>query len=49
MTRFLFSFVIGMFSKHDIYVILKKSKDVEVDSGIFQELRDVMYMSINHG
>jgi hypothetical protein len=28
---------------------IEKIKDVEVDSGIIQELHDVMYMSINHG
>jgi hypothetical protein len=27
----------------------KKIKDVEVWGGIFQDLHDVMYMSINHG
>jgi hypothetical protein len=27
----------------------KKIKDVEVQDGIFQNFRDVMYMSINHG
>jgi hypothetical protein len=27
----------------------KKIKDVEVRGGIFQNLHDVMYMSINHG
>ncbi len=26
-----------------------KSKDVEVQGGILQDLHDVMYMSINHG
>jgi len=26
----------------------EKIKDVEVQSGIFQDLHDVMYMSINH-
>jgi hypothetical protein len=27
----------------------EKIKDVEVQAGIFQDLYDVMYMSINHG
>jgi hypothetical protein len=35
-----------MFSKYGIYVVLKKSK---MWGGIFQDLHDVMYMSINHG
>jgi hypothetical protein len=48
-TRFLSTFVVGMFSKHGVYVILKKSKIVEVRGGILQDLHDVMYMSINHG
>jgi hypothetical protein len=28
---------------------IEKIKDVEVWGGIFQDLHDVMYMSINHG
>ncbi len=48
-TRFPSTFVVGMFSKHGIYVVLKKIKDVEVQGGIFQDLHDVMHMSINHG
>jgi hypothetical protein len=48
-TRFPSTFVVGMFSKHGTYLVLKKSKDVEVWGGIFQDLHDVMYMSINHG
>jgi hypothetical protein len=28
---------------------IEKIKDVEVRGGLFQDLRDVMYMSINHG
>jgi len=36
-----------MFSKHDAYVFLKKSKMWKC-GGIFQD-HDVMYMSINHG
>jgi hypothetical protein len=35
-----------MFSKHGVYVVLKKSK---MWSGIFQDVHDVMYMSINCG
>ncbi len=38
-----------MFSKHNIYMVFKKIKDVKVRGGIFQDLHDVMYMSINHG
>jgi hypothetical protein len=47
-TRFPSTFVVGMFSKHGIYVVLKKS-NVEVWGGILQDLHDVMYVSINHG
>jgi hypothetical protein len=38
-----------MFSKHNVYMVLKKIKDMEVQGGIFQNFHDVMYMSINHG
>jgi len=48
-TRFPSTFVVGMFSKHGEYVVLKKIKDVEVWCGILQDLHNVMYMSINHG
>ncbi len=45
-TRFPSTFVVSMFSKHGVYVVLKKSK---MWSGIFQDVHDVMYMSINCG
>jgi hypothetical protein len=46
-TRFASTFVVGMFSKHGTYVILKKSKmwKCEVESS----KTFMMYMSINHG
>jgi hypothetical protein len=47
-TRFPSTFVVGKFSKHGAYMVLKKLK-IEVQGGIFQELHDVMYMYINHG
>jgi len=47
-TRFPSSFVVGMFSKHGIYVVPKKSKMWRW-GGILKDLRDAMYMSINHG
>jgi hypothetical protein len=41
------TFVVNMFSKHGVYVVLKKSKMWRW-GGILQYLHDVMYMSINH-
>jgi hypothetical protein len=42
-----------LFSKHVLKAWhvrgTEKIKDVEVQGGIFQDLHDVMYMSINHG
>ncbi len=44
--RFPYTFVVGMFSKHGAYMVIK---NVEVRGGILQDLHDGMYMSINHG
>jgi hypothetical protein len=48
-TRFPSTFVIGVFSKHGAYMVLKNSKLWKMRGGILQDLHDVMYMSTNHG
>jgi len=48
-TRFPSAFVVGMFSKHGTYVVLKKSKMWKCGVESSKTFMMLMYMSINHG